>query len=111
MKEHLCNILAVAEAMSANMHWNFLEYSIPKEMLADLRIIATTWEKQTAAEAMEKVEEMMSGTTPCTSHAWMHGPMEDVQSGGSATVLLEKEMQEQQEQEVKIDGSKDEEEK
>merc|ERR1719234_2989618 len=32
------------------MHWNFLaQYSILKEMLADLRIIATTWEKQTHA--------------------------------------------------------------
>ena len=43
-------MVLVAEAMSASMHWNFLaQYSILKEMLADLRIIATTWEKQTAA--------------------------------------------------------------
>ena len=34
-------MLAVAEAMSASYHWNFLaQYSILKEMLADLRIIA-----------------------------------------------------------------------
>ena len=43
-------MVLVAEAMSASMHWNFLaQYSILKEMLADLRIIATTWEKQAAA--------------------------------------------------------------
>jgi len=41
VKEHLCNMLAVAEAMSASYHWNYLaQYSILKEMLADLRIIA-----------------------------------------------------------------------
>ena len=41
MKEHLRNMLAVAEAMSASMHWNFLaQYSILKEMLADLHAIA-----------------------------------------------------------------------
>ena len=50
MKEHLFNMVLVAEAMSASMHWNFLaQYSILKEMLADLRIIATTWDKQAAA--------------------------------------------------------------
>ena len=41
MNEHLYNMLTVAEAMSASMHWNFLaQYSILKEMLADLHAIA-----------------------------------------------------------------------
>jgi len=41
VREHLCNMLIVAEAMSASKHWNYLaQYSILKEMLTDLRIIA-----------------------------------------------------------------------
>ena len=53
-------MLAVAEAMSASMHWNFLaQYSILKEMLADLRIIANTWDKQTAGSATEPMKKEM----------------------------------------------------
>ena len=41
VREHLCNMLIVAEAMSASKHWNYLaQYFILKEMLTDLRIIA-----------------------------------------------------------------------
>jgi len=196
VKEHLFNMVLVAEAMSASMHWNFLaQYSILKEMLADLRIIATTWEKQAAAgsatedgwmqekiaeaketlkevkedaqekvaeakeniqeklaeametleelkedtqekvaeakenvrekfadaketlkevkedaqekvaEAKEKVKEMLSGTSKEEEEE------EDMQSGGSATVLFEKEMQKEEGKEVKDVENKDEEEK
>ena len=60
VNKHLCNMLTVAEAMSASMHWNFLaQYSILKEMFADLRSIATTSCKQTAGSPTEHMEEEM----------------------------------------------------
>ena len=75
----LCNMLTVAEAMSASMHWNFLaQYSILKQMFADLRSIATTWCKQTAGsptEPMEEGEEESMGAEKEEEHE---------QSGGSA---------------------------
>jgi len=43
--------------MSASMHWNFLaQYSILKEVFADLRSIATT----SSTEPMEEMEEEKS---------------------------------------------------
>ena len=89
-------MLAVAEAMSASMHWNFLaQYSILKEMLADLRSIATTSCKQTAGASTEPMEEKEGKGVE--KEEVEHG-----QSGGSANVLLEKEKKE----EVKEDEEK-----
>ena len=69
-------MLTVAEAMSASMHWNFLaQYSILKQMFADLRSIATTWCKQTAGSPTEPMEEESKGAEKEEEHE---------QSGGSA---------------------------
>ena len=74
VNKHLCNMLTVAEAMSASMHWNFLaKYSILKETFADLRSIATTWCKQPSCGAGEQ------GCREGEEHE---------HSGGSANVLL-----------------------
>ena len=98
-------MLAVAEAMSASMHWNFLaQYSILKEMLADLRSIATTWDNQTAGSATEPTmkKEMEEQEEQAESKGDEKEEVDIVQSGESATVPL-------QEKEVKDVGSKDEE--
>ena len=77
MNKHLYNMLTVAEAMSASMHWNFLaqysKYSTLKEMFADLRSIVTTWCKQPACGGGEQ------GCREGEEHE---------HSGGSANVLL-----------------------
>jgi len=79
VNKHLCNMLTVAEAMSASMHWNFLaKYSILKEMFADLRSIVTTWCKQPACGGGEQ------GCREGEEHE---------HSGGSANLLLEKGME------------------
>ena len=93
-------MLAVAEAMSASMHWNFLaQYSILKEMLADLRSIATTSCKQTAGASTEPMEEEMEEKE---GKGVEEEEVEHGQSGRSANVLLEKEKKE----EVKGDEEK-----
>ena len=77
----LCNMLTVAEAMSASMHWNFLaQYSILKQMFADLRSIATTWCKQTAGSPTEPMEEEMGEEESKGAEK----EEEHEQSGGSA---------------------------
>ena len=79
MNKHLYNMLTVAEAMSASMHWNFLaKYSILKETFADLRSIVTTWCKQPACGGGEQ------GCREGEEHE---------HSGGSANLLLEKGME------------------
>ncbi len=41
VEEHLQNFLAIADAMAENKNWGYLaQYSILKEMLADLHTIA-----------------------------------------------------------------------
>ena len=81
-------MLVVAEAMSESKNWNFLaQYSILKEMLADLRTIAITWQEKDATEHME--EEMGVETVEHVD-----------QSEGLATALSEKE------REVKDEGNK-----
>ena len=41
VEEHLQNFLAIADAMAENKNWSYLaQYSILKEMLADLHTIA-----------------------------------------------------------------------
>ena len=80
-------MLTVAEAMSASMHWNFLaQYSILKEMFADLRSIATTWCKQTAGSPTDPMEDEES----------KGAEEEHEQSGASANVLLEKRMEDEE---------------
>ena len=81
MNKHLYNMLTVAEAMSASMHWNFLaQYSILKQMFADLRSIATTWCKQTAGSPTEPMEEEMGEEESKGAEK----EEEHEQSGGSA---------------------------
>ena len=58
VKEHLCNMLALAEAMSASKHWNYLaQYSILKVMLTDLRIIARGENLEGAGSSTVLVEQ------------------------------------------------------
>ena len=77
--------------MSASMLWNFLaQYSILKEVFADLRSIATT----SSTEPMEEMEEEKS----------KGAEEEHRQSGASANVLMEKGMEKKEE--VKEDGEK-----
>jgi len=87
-------MLTVAEAMSASMHWNFLaQYSILKEMFADLRSIATTWCKLTGSPTEPMEEEMeQEESKGAEKEEVEHG-----QSGGSANVPLEKEMEKKEE--------------
>ena len=87
-------MLTVAEAMSASMHWNFLaQYSILKEMFADLRSIATTWCKLTGSPTEPMEEEMeQEENKGAEKEEVEHG-----QSGGSANVPLEKEMEKKEE--------------
>ena len=88
---HLQHFLAIAEAMAKNKNWSFLaQYSILKEVFADLRSIATT----SSTEPMEEMEEEKS-----KGAEEEHG-----QSGASANVLLDKGMEKKEE--VKEDGEK-----
>jgi len=58
VKEHLCNMLAIAEAMSANKRWpNLAQYSILKETLADLRTIASGQDLEGAESSAVLVEQ------------------------------------------------------
>ena len=89
-------MLVVAEAMSESKNWNFLaQYSILKEMLADLRTIAITWQEKDATEHMEEKMETVE-------HVGENEKAEDDidQSEGLATVLSE------MEREVKDEGNK-----
>ena len=89
-------MLVVAEAMSESKNWNFLaQYSILKEMLADLRTIAITWQEKDATEHMEEKMETVEHVGENEKAA------DDIdQSEGLATVLSEKE------REVKDEGNK-----
>ena len=87
-------MLVVAEAMSESKNWNFLaQYSILKEMLADLRTIAITWQEKDATEHMEEKMETVE-------HVGEDAEDDMDQSEGLATVLSEKE------REVKDEGNK-----
>ena len=91
-------MLIVAEAMSESKNWNFLaQYSILKEMLADLRTIAITWQEKDATEHME--EEMGVETVEHVGED--EKAADDIDQGeGLATVLSE------MEREVKDEGNK-----
>ena len=91
-------MLVVAEAMSESKNWNFLaQYSILKEMLADLRTIAITWQEKDATEHME--EEM--GVETVEHVGENEKAADDIDQGeGLATVLSE------MEREVKDEGNK-----
>ena len=89
-------MLVVAEAMSESKNWNFLaQYSILKEMLADLRTIAITWQEKDATEHMEEKMETVEHVGENEKAA------DDIDQGeGLATVLSE------MEREVKDEGNK-----
>ena len=91
-------MLIVAEAMSESKNWNFLaQYSILKEMLADLRTIAITWQEKDATEHME--EKM--GVETVEHVGENEKAADDIDQGeGLATVLSE------MEREVKDEGNK-----
>ena len=57
--EHLCKMLAIAEAMSSEGKWHLAQYYVLKEMLKDLRAMASEWCDQCATCTSTTSEEKM----------------------------------------------------
>ena len=57
--EHLCKMLAIAEAMSSEGKWHLAQYYVLKEMLKDLRTMASEWCDQCTTCASTTSEEKM----------------------------------------------------
>lgn len=57
--EHLCKMLAIAEAMSSEGKWHLAQYYVLKEMLKDLRAMASEWCDQCAMCTSTTSEEKM----------------------------------------------------
>ena len=56
--EHLCKMLAIAEAMSSEGKWHLAQYYVLKEMLKDLRAMASEWCDQCATCTSATSEEL-----------------------------------------------------